>query len=62
MMTPATLKAWRQRLGMSQQKAAGALGISKRQYQNYEWGRAAIPRAIELACAALALGLTAYPS
>jgi transcriptional regulator with XRE-family HTH domain len=49
----------------SQQEAADALGQSKGNIQNYERGRrrdderpVVIPRTVELACAALALGIT----
>lgn len=60
-MTAEDLKAWRKRLGFrSQGKAAAVLGCSKRAYFNYENGRE-IPRYIELACAAVALGITELP-
>lgn len=52
-MTPADFLAWRSRLGLTQAGAAEALGISPRQVWNYENGRAAIPRLVELACSAL---------
>jgi transcriptional regulator with XRE-family HTH domain len=62
-MTPANLTAWRQRLGLTKAQAAEALGISYSMYRYYEAGRredgrsVEIPRAIALACSALAFGL-----
>jgi transcriptional regulator with XRE-family HTH domain len=51
-------------MGMSQQQAANALGISKSSVVNYETGSrrederpVVIPRTIELACAALTFGV-----
>lgn len=49
-MTAADLKAWRTRLGMTQGKAAAALGLSLRAIQNYEGGFRPIPLPVELAC------------
>ena len=57
-MTPDDFRAWRQRLGLSQSRAAEALGMKIRQIQKYEAGEAAIPRSISLACKAIALGLS----
>lgn len=62
-MTPEALKAWRKRLGLSQQAAADALGVSLRMYAYYEKGRredgrtVEIPRTVALAAAAIAFGL-----
>ena len=61
-MTPQQFKAWRKRLGLTQARAADAIGMSATQIKNYEAGRATIPLYVELACAALALGITEYPS
>lgn len=59
-MTGPDLKAWRARLGYTQQAAAEALGISVSQLIDYETGRkrgtdraAPIPRLVALACLAL---------
>lgn len=60
-MTPTQFKAWRKRMGWSQQEAADHLGISKISVQNYERGRRAapdprpveIPMPVALACSAL---------
>lgn len=62
MMAPIDLITWRALLGLPQSLAAEELEIGLRTFQQYEAGDAAIPRSIELACAALALGLRRYPS
>ena len=59
-MSPEQFKAWRKHMGFSQQEAAEALGASRRALQNYEKSEEAMPRTIELACAALALGIRSY--
>ena len=59
-MTPAALKAWRKHLRLSQQAAADALGRSRAMYQRYETGQDPIPLMMELACAAIALGIRSY--
>ena len=56
-MTPDQLRAWRERMKFSQQKAADTLGLSLRGYQNYESGERPIRRYIALACAAISHGL-----
>lgn len=40
---------WRRRLGLSQQAAAEALGMGRRQIQKYEAGEAEIPVVVALA-------------
>lgn len=57
-MTEIEIKSWRISLRLSQAAAAQELGISTRMYQYYESGEKPIPRAIELACAAIKAGLT----
>ena len=60
-MTPAELIALRARLGLSQAALARALGMSRSQIMDYERGHdrsaearpVAIPRVVELACAAI---------
>jgi transcriptional regulator with XRE-family HTH domain len=54
-------------MGLTQQAAADALGISKPSIDLYEFGRrrddnrpVVIPKPVELACAALALGIKSY--
>ncbi len=63
-MTSDDFKVWRERLGLSQQQAAEALGISKGTVVNYESGSrrdddrpVTVPKSIELACAALTFGI-----
>lgn len=66
-MTSQQFVAWRQALGMSKRAAADALGLSVPSIYNYEQGfrredgrPVRIPRAIALACAALAHGLAPW--
>lgn len=49
-MTGSEFKAWRKSLGLTQEGAAGALGISRRGVQMYEKSEAPVPRRVELAC------------
>jgi transcriptional regulator with XRE-family HTH domain len=56
-MTPDDLRAWRQRLGWSQDAAAANLGCGRRSLQLWENGTNATPRYIGLACVALYHGL-----
>ena len=64
-MKPEEFKAWRKSLGLSQKKAADALGLKNRIVQYYEKGerdgeRVKIPKHVRLACCALSLGITDY--
>ncbi len=65
-MTPAEFKEWRKLLGLNQDEAATALGVSRASVQLYERGqrhddgrRVEIPQSIALACDAIALRLAA---
>ena len=49
-MTPTLLLRWRRRLKLTQEAAAGRLGISPRYYQNLEYGARSIPVAVALSC------------
>lgn len=66
-MTKEEFRDWRQAIGLSQQAASKALGLSERTIGYYEAGEREdgrpypIPKTTELACAALILGVTAYP-
>jgi len=59
-MTGDQLKAWRKRLTLNQNDAAAELGVSRRSIQGWETEGREIPRSVELACAALELGLRDY--
>jgi transcriptional regulator with XRE-family HTH domain len=64
-MTPHAFRAWRKALGLKQKEAAARLGLKKRVIQYYERGhrdgkKIAIPKAVELACYALATGITEF--
>lgn len=52
-MTPADLRAFRKRLGLTQTEAAEAMGLTKQAIYLYESGRNPIPRLVELACEAI---------
>jgi len=58
-MTPASFKAWRERLygPRGVRAAAEALGCSRTSIHAWETGRHEVPRYIALACQALANGL-----
>jgi transcriptional regulator with XRE-family HTH domain len=58
---PEDIRAWRQRLGLTQTQAGGALGVTLRAVQHYEGGTRPIPRVIELACWAIEHGATGKP-
>jgi len=49
-MQPAELKAWRQKLGLTQDKAGGLLGVSRVAFQNWESGGTPIPKMADDAC------------
>lgn len=66
-MTNAEFKAWRKHMGLTIVEAANALGVSTGSVELYERGArrednrpVLIPKPVELACAALALGMTSY--
>jgi hypothetical protein len=52
-MTPASLLAWMERLGLSKSRAASELGMARSTLDRYLSGSATIPRYIELACDAV---------
>ncbi len=64
-MKPSDFKRWRKSLHLSQKEAAEALGLKRRVVQYYEKGErdgqpVEIPKAIRLACFALAKGCIDY--
>jgi transcriptional regulator with XRE-family HTH domain len=62
MMTREQLKSMRKRLRLSQRALGERLGMTRTSIARYEYGHIPIPRTVELACAAIALGLSEYPS
>ena len=52
-MTPESLKAGRAEMGMTQEAAAKALGLSRRGIQDYEKGLYPVPKSVALAAAAI---------
>jgi transcriptional regulator with XRE-family HTH domain len=64
-MSPAQFKVWRKSLGLKQKEAAEKLGLKKRMIQYYETGKrdgkkVEIPKAVRLACFALASGVEEF--
>jgi transcriptional regulator with XRE-family HTH domain len=65
-MASEQFRAWRHSLSLSQPEAAEALGLSRETVSNYERGSreggrpVSIPKSVELACAALAIGVRGY--
>jgi transcriptional regulator with XRE-family HTH domain len=64
-MTPNHFRAWRKSLGLSQKRAADALGLKNRIVQYYEKGerdgeKVKIPKHVRLACYALSMGVGDY--
>jgi len=62
---PADFRRWRKSLDLSQKSAAEALGLKRRVLQYYERGerdgkKVKVPKAVRLACYALALGVKDY--
>ena len=60
-MTPEQLTTWIAHMGISVSKACEMLGISRQTAYTWLRGEAPIPKAAELACAALTLGVRSYP-
>ena len=65
-MTAKEFRAWRDRMGWSQQRVADALDLSISTVKNYELGfrrgseeAAKVPRVVEMACRLLELGRAA---
>lgn len=63
-MTPTEFRDWRKRLGLSQARAAEALGLGRSTVEQYDSGKrrdrdepVKIPRTVALACAAIEAGL-----
>jgi transcriptional regulator with XRE-family HTH domain len=52
-MSPSAFKAWRERMGLTQDEAASALGVSRRAVIYFEQGERNVSRTVSLLCAAL---------
>jgi len=50
---PAEFKAWRKRLGLTQEQAAAELGLTRRAIVHYERGARMISKVVRLACEAV---------
>lgn len=61
-MTAAELKAWRERLNLSQASAADKLGCSRRSLQHWESGTYPVPPYIDMAASAVSMNLPPYGS
>ena len=61
-MTPADLRAWQACMGYTYETAAEALGMSRSGFAKLLAGDHPIDKRTALACAALAVGLEAWPS
>ena len=61
-MTPKQFSNWNHKMGFNYISAPAMLGIDKKTYYNYlnGVGKKGIPQYIDLACAAIAAGLTLY--
>lgn len=46
-MTPAQLKSWRAKAGLTQSEAAAIFYKCPRQYQNWEAGKSPVPKLVE---------------
>lgn len=64
-MQPEEFKNWRKSQGLRQKEAAELLGLKKRVIQYYEKGKrdgknVDIPKAVELACFAISIGVRSF--
>jgi hypothetical protein len=60
-MTGDQLEQWRVHTGMPVTKVVGVLGVSRNAWYTWVKGTQPVPKAIELACAAVSLGVRSYP-
>ncbi|HJU17947.1 MAG TPA: helix-turn-helix transcriptional regulator [Stellaceae bacterium] len=58
---PPDFRAWRERMGWTQEQAAAALDLSRRSIIGYEQGTQPIPRTVALACWALTVAHRRLP-
>jgi transcriptional regulator with XRE-family HTH domain len=52
---------WRKMMKFSVAQAAEALGVVRQTVYTWERGEVAVPKAVELACAAIVMGVSDYP-
>jgi hypothetical protein len=60
-MTPQDLRAWQAHMGLTYDTSAQLLGVARSTYALYVSPHGQPPRAVALACAALAAGLKPWP-
>lgn len=56
-----TVRKWREQYGLTQEQAARRLGVTLRNYQNYEAGAYEPPESIRMLMTAVALGVRLEP-
>ena len=60
-MTSASVRRWREAAGLTQEQAARRLGVTLRNYQNYESGAYSPPESIRMLMTAVMLGMRLEP-
>jgi DNA-binding XRE family transcriptional regulator len=61
-MTPKQFKAWRSHMGLTKVAVAAMLHVTRQTPYLWESGKRPISKSVELACAALLLGVRDYPT
>lgn len=61
LMKSASIKRWREANGLTQEQAARRLGVTLRNYQNYESGAYAPPDSIRMLMTAVDMGIKLEP-
>lgn len=60
-MSTAAIKDWRSRYGLTQEQASRRLGITLRNFQNYEAGAYSPPESVRMLMTAVCLGVDLHP-